>query len=275
MIAPLNTFTAFGMFSSLPAAFEVRDPVLARQLTIDSGDFGGGGGGGRVNFLNPLFPPGGTPRSDEAVLGVIERHDLASRLDAGDIYYSIQAVAGYKVPRLRTIFRLRAPCKPVVQAMRDIDQWEKWMPRFKFSQSRPAGRPGARYQEAKMGVVGVTLQYQILVEGGPFGGGERGDWRIDSTGFKKDMFAAGLEINDGFWAFFPVPGHPEETYAAYAIHTQPSTLLPGMADRIEKSTIKEFPEFPTNLQSVALDSTWTKKRPPIAVGRNFTMREVV
>lgn len=224
------------------------------------------------NFLTAIFPAASPPRSTQAVADVIQQNQLAGDLLRGTAFYAIQPVEGFKVSRLLTLSALPVSVSDLVHCMNDIDSWGDWMPRFSFSRGRPTGRAGEQYQEAKMKAAGLSIHYQILVHNTPMELGHQIYWNLDKSGFKKDLLAMGLEVNNGSCTFLPLPGRPAETVLAYEIHTQVTPLIPGTAEKITRTTIEEFPEFPTNLGNRALDGGWARKSRHAPLGRTYTMR---
>lgn len=232
---------------------------------------GPGGGGSRPNFLEAIFPGGGVS-SPAAIQTVAANHHLADSLISREILYDVRPVSGFKMPQLRALFAIPAPMASIVGAMNDVNQWPAWMPRFDQSVGRPAGRPGAQYQEAKMSAAGLTIHYQVLVESASSDEGHLIRWRLDEKGFRKRFGTLGLQVNDGSFAAVPLAGHPDETLVAYFIHTQVKPLLPGTASSIQNATIQEFPGFPGSLARRSLNPAWTQRSGANSAGPDYRMR---
>jgi len=217
-----------------------------------------------------LFPPQATALESQALAEASANPDLTAHLGRGHILYQIQEQQGFEMPRLVTLWSLPIPMQPVIAAMRDVDRWADWMPRFSASTKRPAAEPRSYYQEAKMKAAGMTIHYQVLVHERVLDRGLQLYWGLDKTGFSKNMLAMGLAINNGSFAIYPITEN--ESLVAYSIHTQVAPLVPGTKGKITKATVEELPQFPGSLASRAVDPQWTSRSHPRF--RPFTMQEV-
>lgn len=218
-----------------------------------------------------LFPAQAATLQAQALASAAQHQELMTDLRRGTILYDIQDRPEAKMPRLVTLWTIPVPMERAAEAMRDVDHWAEWMPRFATSQKHPSGRPGTYLQEARMKAAGFTIHYQILVHEMRLDAGLQLYWGLEETGFRKDRLAMGLSINNGSCAFYPLG--EDETFVAYSIHTQVTPLLPGTKNKITNTTIEELPQFPASLASRSANPQWTSRMPPLF--RLFPMQRAV
>ncbi|HSA59898.1 MAG TPA: SRPBCC family protein [bacterium] len=216
-----------------------------------------------------LFPAQAASLQAQALVSAAQHQDLMMELRRGTILYDIQDRPEAKMPRLVTLWSIPVPMERAADAMRDVDHWADWMPRFTSSRRLPSGQTGSYFQEAKMKAAGLTIHYRILVHERQLDLGLQLYWGLDETGFHKDRFAMGLAINNGSCAFYPLSEN--ETLAVYTIHTQVTPLLPGTKGKITNATIEELPQFPASLASRCVNPQWSSRMPPLF--RPFSMQK--
>jgi hypothetical protein len=208
-----------------------------------------------------LFPAQAASLQAQSLATAAQEQSLMATLSRGNILYDIQDRPEAKMPRLVTLWTVPVPLERAADAMRDVDRWAEWMPRFTTSQKHPSGRPDSYLQEARMKAAGMTIHYQILVHERRLDQGLQIYWGLEETGFRKDRLAMGLKINNGSCAFHPL--NENETFVAYMIHTQVTPLVFGTAGKITSTTIEELPKFPASLASRSVNPQWTSQSSPL------------
>jgi hypothetical protein len=208
-----------------------------------------------------LFPAQASLLQAQSIATAAQDQGLLTELRRGTIFYDIQDRPEAKMPRLVTLWTIPVPMARAAEAMRDVDRWAEWMPRFTTSQKHPSGRPDSYLQEARMKAAGMTIHYQILVHERRLDQGLQIYWGLEETGFRKDRLAMGLKINNGSCAFHPLSEN--ETFVAYTIHTQVTPWVPGTAGKITATTIDELPQFPGSLASRSVNPQWNSRSAPL------------
>lgn len=208
-----------------------------------------------------LFPAQAFALEAHTLAGAVQNQELMATVRRGTVLYDIQDRPEAKMPRLVTLWSIPVPMDRAAEAMRDVDRWADWMPRFTTSQKRPSGESGSYLQEARMKAAGLTIHYQVLVHERPLDLGLQLYWGLEESGFRKDRLAMGLSINNGSCALYPLGEN--ETFVAYSIHTQVTPLLPGTKNKITNATIEEFPQFPGSLASRSVNPKWTTRSQPL------------